>query len=102
MRDNFRWKEFNLAGPFAHALSFRAVFHPGLEKHLKANANAQDRAAAGNAAADEADAVHGLEFAHDGFKSADAGNHQAVGFQNVLRLGAKDYLCTCPFERPDG
>ena len=46
--------------------------------------------------------VHGLEFAHDGFEGADAGDHQAVGVQHVLRLGAEDDLGAGAFQGADG
>ena len=54
-----------------------------------------------DAPADEADAIHGFQFAHDRFERPDAGDHEAVGVQDVLGLGAEDDLSTGALECPD-
>ena len=78
------------------------MFDAGLEQHLQADADGQHGTAAGDAAADHADGVNGLEFAHDGFEGADAGDDEAVGVEDVFRLGAEDDFGAGPLQRADG
>ena len=75
---------------------------PASNRTWRPDADGQHGTAAGDAAADHADGVDGLELAHDRFERADAGDDEAVGVEHVLRLGAEDDLGTGPLERADG
>ena len=101
MRNYLCREELHLSAT-SHALGLGAVFHSGLEQDLEAYADAQHGTPARDPAADEADAVHGFQFAHYRFEGAHAGNNESVGVQHVLRLGAEDDLCPRTFECTHG
>ena len=76
------WSSSHCARPFAEALGLDAVLNAALEHHLHADADAQDRASAGEAPAHDLVSARGAQALHDGRKGTNTRHDEAVG---VLR-----------------
>lgn len=77
------------------------MFNTGFEKDLQPHADGKHGPATGHPATNHADGIDGLEFLHDSLVSADAGNYQAIGVEDVLRLGAQQDVGTGAFQCAD-
>jgi hypothetical protein len=72
------------AWPLVEALALHAVLDAAGEEDLHADADAHDRAAAGQPAVDDPVAAGLAQARHAGGEGADAGHQQAVGVQGLV------------------
>ena len=78
------------------------MLHPAGEQHLHADADAEDRAAELDPAGDELVAADRAEAGHAGGERADAGDDEAVAVEGGVRVGGHGHVGADPGEGPLG
>ena len=74
------------ARPFPTALRINAVLHAMLKQHLHAHANPHDGPTTSQTLPNQARTIHSTQPIHTRRKRAYAGNKQAIGGENRLRI----------------
>ena len=80
------------ARPLPETLGVDAALDAALEEDLHADADAEHRPSAGEAAFDELVAAAGSQRLHDGTERADAGDDEPVGVEHERPVGGQSRI----------